>query len=161
MHKTCGGILPFLTCAMFFSACEPEVGQPCDPNEEKVLDTVKVIPGSNDLVRDVGFDNCSNALCLSVDGSRPYCTKPCESDLECAEAGPGFTCQRVIDFGELACFDFIPEADCDPSGYPCDCAITENELSENPRRYCAAGRATIEARDVEYGRPPFVLPEER
>jgi hypothetical protein len=150
----------FLTSLFAASGCEPEIGQPCDSNEAKVLDTVKVGAGTNDLVRDVGFTNCSTGFCLSVDASRPYCTKECENDAECAEAGEGFTCQRVIDFGELACFDYVPPDQCaaNPGGFPCDCAVSANELSAQPRKYCAASRATIEARDVEYGRPPFVAP---
>jgi len=135
--------------------CEPEVGQPCDPNTKEVLSKVKVAPGTNDLVKDVSFNVCSTALCASIDGSRPFCTKQCEADVECAEAGEGFTCQVVVDFGALACEDFTPADECDESGAPpCDC-ITEDGPSQRPLKYCAASAETIAARDVEFGRPPF------
>ena len=141
------------------SACEPEIGLPCDPDEAKVLDSVRVGVGTNDLVKDVAFDTCSTALCTSTDGSRPYCTKQCEADIECAEAGEGFTCQQIVEFGVLACQDFTPINECDPDGgFPCDCINADGEPSDQPLKYCAASAATIAARDVEFGRPKFVAP---
>lgn len=141
------------------AGCEPEVGGICDPEEAKVLDRVKVLVGTNDLVRDVAFDNCTEALCTSTQGSRPYCTKSCESDLECAEAGEGFTCQQIVQFGELACFDYTPVNECAADGSPpCDCITETGEPSTAVRKYCAASPETIAARDAEYGRPVFVAP---
>ncbi|MDP2344892.1 MAG: hypothetical protein Q8O67_28360 [Deltaproteobacteria bacterium] len=140
--------------------CEPEIGLPCDPDQDKVLERVKVGAGTNDLVKDVAFDTCSTALCTSTDGSRPYCTKQCEADIECAEAGAGFTCQQVVDFGVLACQDFTPLDECpDDGSFPCDCINADGQPSEKPLKYCAASPAVIDARDVEFGRPPFVAPE--
>jgi hypothetical protein len=87
-------------------ACEPEIGSPCDPDTKFVNDLVTQEPGTNNLVLDVRLDNCTQGFCLSTDGSRPYCTKRCEADIECAEAGAGFTCQEVVAFGPLACSDY-------------------------------------------------------
>lgn len=140
-------------------ACEPEIGQPCDPNTDEVLSKVKVGAGTNDLVKDVSFNTCSTALCTSTDGSRPYCTKQCESDVECAEAGEGFTCQQVVTFGALACQDFVPLDQCAEDGTPpCDCIGEDGESSKLPLLYCAASPATIDARDAEFGRPKFEAP---
>ncbi len=139
------------------AGCEPEIGQPCDPSEAKVLERVLVSAGTNDLVKDVAFDTCTTALCASVDGGRPFCTKQCEADIECAEAGPGFTCQQVVTFGELACVDFTPLDQCVEDG-PCDCVDADGEPSQAPKLYCSAPPATIAARDEEFGRPPFVPP---
>ncbi len=141
------------------AGCEPEIGQPCDPNEAEVLDKVKIADGSgSDLVRDVSFDTCSTALCASTDGSRPYCTKQCESDIECAEAGDGFSCQQIVQFGILACQDFTPADECDDDGFPCDCLDADGQPSDQPLKYCAASPAVIDARDVEFGRPKFKAP---
>lgn len=123
------------------SACEPEVGMPCSADEEYVLSRVEVEPGKNDLVRDINFENCTQFLCLSANGSRPYCTRQCETDLDCA--AEGFTCQEVVHFGPLACADWTPEQDCvRPDGTP----------SEQPLRYCYAPPEVIEDRDRDFGR---------
>ncbi len=149
---------------MLILACEPELGSPCDPFQVKVLARVKVQAGTNDLVRDVALDSdsCSAALCASTDGSRPYCTKQCEGDAECAEAGEGFSCQAIVAFGELACVDFTPADACDADGngdgYPCDCVTVDGEPSVLVKKYCAAAATTIDARDAEYGRAKFVVP---
>lgn len=148
----------FFSTVVVMTACEPEIGQPCDPNTDEVLSKVKVAPGTNDLVKDVSFNICSTALCASIDGSRPFCTKQCESDVECAEAGEGFTCQVVVDFGALACQDFTPAEECAEDGSPpCDC-ITVDGPSQLPLKYCAASAETIAARDAQYGRPVFEAP---
>jgi hypothetical protein len=137
--------------ALAFSlGCEAEIGSPCEPvafSKERVRSEV----GSNYLIQNVGFENCSQALCLSTDGSRGYCTKECTSDLECAEAGAGFTCLAVISFGTLACTDWVDPKTCE-SGEQCDCLRADGTLSPNRRRYCAAPRDVIDARDVEFGR---------
>jgi hypothetical protein len=149
-------LLPVLHVAV---ACESEIGLPCDGNTKEVLSKVDVKAGKNDLVRDVSFDNCSQALCASVDGGRPFCTKECEADSECAEAGAGFTCQAILNFGQLACVDYTPleacDADGDGNGYPCDCFDADGVPSKKLRKYCAAPPEALAARDEEFGRPPF------
>ena len=113
--------------------CEPEIGSPCDDNEAEVNDLVPQKAGTNNLVQDVGFDNCSQAFCLSFAGSRPFCTKKCEADLECAEAGAGFVCTDVVTFGPLACVDYEdplePQDGTDASGEECagdtDCTVAD------------------------------------
>jgi hypothetical protein len=152
--------LAVTSCAVVLSTgCEPEIGLPCDSNQKEVLGKVQVKAGINDLVRDVSFDNCSQALCASVDGGRPYCTKECEADIECAEAGPGFTCQQVVTFGALACTDFTPadlcDADGNGDGFPCDCLDAEGQPSTRVKKYCSAAPGTLAARDEEFGRAPF------
>jgi hypothetical protein len=127
-------------CASLFvvlagSGCEPEIGSPCSDNEQEVNDLVPQVDKTNNLVNDVKLENCSQALCLSFQGSRPFCTKRCEAELECAEAGAGFTCTDVVTFGPLACLDyedpFLPQPGTEPSGEACevdaDCTV-ENEF---------------------------------
>ncbi len=92
-----------LPCAL---GCEPEIGGVCDPDTDYVNQLVEQVPGTNNLVLDVRLDNCTQGFCLSTDGSRPYCTKRCQADIECAEAGAGFVCQEVVAFGPLACDDY-------------------------------------------------------
>ena len=151
--------LLFALAALSALACEPEIGLPCDPDTDEVLERVKVAVGTNDLVKDVAFDTCSTALCTSTGGSRPYCTKQCESDIECAEAGEGFSCLQIVEFGELACQDFTPADKCNAdSSPPCDCIAADGQRSKKPLKYCAATAAVIDARDVEFRREPFVAP---
>ena len=132
-----------LSCAVFLG-CEPEIGSPCDPDKELVDKLVKQTAGTNNLVSSPKFE-CSQAFCLSTDGSRPYCTVRCESDADCAEAGEKFHCKKVIDFGENACSDYTPETDC--------LTGPDETFSEHPFKYCAADSpAVIAERDVEFGR---------
>ncbi len=162
-------------------ACEPEVGGLCDPDPKKVADHIEVKKGTNNLVQDVELDNCSEGFCLSTDGSRPYCTKQCEADIECAEAGEGFTCQAVINFGPLACQDYEQfkdnktSGDCQADGTctntdeTCQVDVTDGQqkcgvpgkdcltgdngaFSALPLKYCAASPDVIAARDKQYGR---------
>lgn len=123
-------------------ACEPEVGSPCDPSKELVDSRVKQEAGKNDLVQSVLFDNCTAALCASVDGSRPFCTKPCATDADCIEA-EGFRCEPIVLFGELGCRDHETNP---------DCLDDDGTLSDAVNSYCTADRATIEARDQQFGR---------
>lgn len=126
--------------ASWSTGCEPEVGSPCGAAE---LVEARVAPetGENRLVQDLAFENCSQGLCASVDGSRPFCTRGCETDLDCG--AEGFTCARLITFGRLACDDWTPEN---------DCVQADGTRSEQPTTYCQAPRETIERRDCEYGR---------
>lgn len=137
----------FLLSAVVWSgcnACEPEIGKPCRDDPELIKELVNVVPGSNDLVQNPRFENCSQALCLSADGSRPFCTKPCNSDLDCVEA-PGFVCEQVVEFGPLACRDYTPET---------DCTAADGTPSEQPIKYCTAAVGVIIDRDKQYGRNP-------
>lgn len=137
------------------AGCEPEIGSPCDVNQAEVDKLVPPKEGTNNLVQDVGFDNCNQGFCLSVDGSRGFCTKKCESDRECAEAGDGFLCQEAVVFGPLACLDYedplLARPDTEPSGQTCEegvvCPDAESCFSEGtltntcgvPGRDCLTG----------------------
>ncbi len=139
-----------LVCLAASSACiEPEVGGLCDPDARGVKDKVKPKAGTDNLVRDVGLDNCSQALCASVDGSRGFCTVLCETDLECASAGDGFKCAEIVEFGPLACRDYSPDTDC-PRDIDPDTGA--QGALKNPLRYCTASAAVIHTRDVDWGR---------
>lgn len=133
--------LPLLATALFAMACEPEVGMPCSVDEPYVSSRVQQEVGSNDLVRDILFENCTQLLCLSSSGSRPYCTRTCETDLDCD--AEGFVCAQAVNFGPLACDGDDPNRTCvEPDGTP----------SPNPTRYCVAQPGVIESRDQEFGR---------
>lgn len=122
-------------------ACEPEVGMPCSPSEPYVNSRVLQEAGRNDLVRDINFENCTQLLCLSSDGSRPYCTRSCETDLDCS--ADGFVCAQVVNFGPLACEGEDPQRTCvEPDGSPSEPAIF----------YCVAPTSVIEERDQQFGR---------
>lgn len=118
-------LLPFLVGFLTLGTlgCEPEIGSPCDDNQAKVDELVPRVEGTNNLVQDVTLENCSQGFCLSFQGSRPFCTKFCEAEAQCAEAGEGFTCQEVVTFGPLACSDYedplLPRPDVESSGNDC------------------------------------------
>lgn len=118
-------LLPFLVGFLTLGAlgCEPEIGSPCDDNQAKVDELVPRVEGTNNLVQDVTLENCSQGFCLSFQGSRPFCTKFCEAEAQCAEGGAGFTCQEVVTFGPLACSDYedplAPRPDVESSGADC------------------------------------------
>lgn len=129
-----------LLAIVLAAGCEPEVGSPCG-QKDYVDDRVVQQAGKNDLVQDLGFESCSQGLCASVDGSRPFCTIKCETDLDCG--AEGFTCGRLISFGPLACKDWTEEGDCvKPDGTP----------SDNPTYYCMAKKDVIQKRDCDFGR---------
>lgn len=121
------------------AACEPEVGSPCGA-KEFVDGRVIQESGKNDLVRDLGFD-CEQGLCASVDGSRPFCTIKCETDLDCN--AEGFVCGPLVRFGRLACSDWTSEN---------DCVKPDGTASDHLTRYCVAKRDVIEKRDCDFGR---------
>lgn len=126
---------------LLLAACEPEVGMPCSANTEYVKDRVVQESGYLDLVRDINFENCTSLLCVSSDGSRPYCTRPCDTDLDCG--ADGFVCQQAVNFGPLACKDNEEFPTCiRPDGTP----------SENPQLYCVAPAEVIAERDKQLGR---------
>ena len=102
--------------------CEPEVGMLCDDDPARVDRLVEVAPGTDNLVSDVTLRNCTQALCLSSDGSRPYCTIECESDNACP-ADEGFRCVNASPFA-----------------------------TSGPPQVCAGSPDIIEARDEAMGR---------
>lgn len=151
--------------------CEPEIGGLCDPDPAKVAKAIDVKKGTNNLVQDVELDNCSEGFCLSSGGSRPFCTKKCEADSDCTEAGPGFTCQVVLFFGPLACDDFEdptkPRKGTTPSNTACagdgDCTVTDERCvgadgSANPP---VEGKCFVPGRDCLTGadKGPSTLPK--
>lgn len=121
--------------------CEPEVGMPCSDNAAYVGSVMQSEPDRIDLVRDINFENCTQLLCLSVDESRPYCTRSCETDLDCG--ADGFVCQRAVNFGPLACRGEDPAR---------TCVESDGSASPQPISYCVAPRSVIEERDQQYGR---------
>lgn len=142
MTRTSLFTLGWSLCSAFMGlGCEPEVGMPCSDNPSYVNSVMQAEPDRIDLVRDVNFENCTQLLCMSVDESRPYCTRSCETDLECG--ADGFVCQRAVHFGPLACLGDDPER---------SCVESDGSPSPQPISYCVAPRSVIEARDAELGR---------
>lgn len=133
----------------FTVACEPELGSPCDPNKEVVDSRVLQQPGKNDLVQSVAFDGCTTALCASVQGSRPFCTRTCEADTECQLDDPEFKCAPIVLFGPLGCRDFETNP---------DCVDDDLTLSNSIINYCTTTPAHIALRDQQAGRPPHDPP---
>lgn len=95
---------------------------PCDDDPARVDGLVDVAPGTDNLVSDVTLRNCTQALCLSSDGSRPYCTIECETDGACP-ANEGFRCANAAPFA-----------------------------TNGPPQVCAGTPEIIEARDEAQGR---------
>lgn len=112
------------------TACS-ELGTQCvdDPTLQK---RVQITPGSIDLVSDVVFENCSQLLCMSDNGSLPFCTIECASNLDCDREG--FVCTQAVEFGPLACRNWTAED---------GCSRDENNEIEQPIKYCTAPVSVI------------------
>lgn len=158
--------LTSLATLPFVLGCEPEIGGICDPDTEFVNELVEQVAGTNNLVLDVRLDNCTQGFCLSTDGSRPYCTKRCEADIECSEAGAGFVCQEVVAFGPLACNDYEapnePQPGNEGSGAACSggagCSGDEicfEEPSEHVDTCGIPGRDCLTGGDGAQSEQPF------
>lgn len=142
------GLALLFACAPFLIACEPEVGRRCGPPDQ-VNALVEQTPGSNDIVQDVSLDACAQPFCASTGGSRPYCTKTCTTDLDCAQA-PGFSCGIVTPFGRLGCSDYEELGN--------SCTKDDGTPSDNPIMYCVAPPEVLENRDDEWGREEWPSP---
>jgi hypothetical protein len=124
-----------------------DLGLVCSVNAETTA-RVTVKEGSNDVVSDPGFENCDYFLCASTNGTRPYCTRKCESQLDCDPGGPpcipGQACERdnwrcevLIEFGALACKQIDPDTGTCPSD-PATGKVRD------PVKYCRAIEGHIE-----------------
>lgn len=134
-----------LTLVLVLAGCEAEVGSQCNNNPDVVDELTERREGTNVLVQNLTFENCSQYYCLSADGSRPFCTKRCQSALDCTgNTGEVWTCEQVVTFGQHACTDWTPERDCFQED-----GVTP---SDQPIKYCTTTPATIDERDEQYGR---------
>lgn len=91
-------------------ACTPDwLAGPCnrdgDKNSEVVYNGMKPKDGDNYISQNPAlFTTCENFLCLSSNGSTPYCTKVCGSDGDCVNGnGIEMECKVATEFGALAC----------------------------------------------------------
>ena len=99
-------------------ACTPDwLAGPCnrdgDKNNELVYWDDKRDPPSGMKPKDGDnyisqnpalFTTCENFLCLSSNGSNPYCTKVCGSDGDCVNGNDvKMECKVATEFGALAC----------------------------------------------------------
>lgn len=123
-------------------AClQQDLGRECSADSTTVA-RVTVKEGSNDVVSDPGFENCDYFLCASTNASRPYCTRKCETQLDCnplpVPCLPGapcpmedWRCEVLIEFGALACKQI------DPATNGCE---TDPETGKvlDPVKYCRA-----------------------
>jgi hypothetical protein len=85
-----------LAAALLLAACTPtDVGQCCqaaDPSLVPPPATDQDGRPANTLARDAQL-LCAELTCVSYQGSRAYCTEPCEHDASCPG---GFVCAPVI-----------------------------------------------------------------
>ncbi|MFH1808447.1 MAG: hypothetical protein ABIJ09_06875 [Pseudomonadota bacterium] len=125
------------------TACTPDpLGGKCAEKEDDVYGVMKPKDGDNFVSQDpTAFLNCDTFICLSTNGSLPYCTKRCASDTECLNGnGIAMECKVVTEFGALACR--APDHAFCPSGaledeLCCDREETTGAVKE-PAKYCAA-----------------------
>jgi len=117
---------------------------PCNSNEDLVYKDNAMVPqdGVNYIAQDPSaFLNCETFLCLSTNGSKPYCTQRCVTDTECKNGNEiGMECKVVTQFGPLACrmpaHEHCPEG-ADPEALCCEKEAGTNAVVE-PASYCAA-----------------------
>lgn len=98
MHRRIATLILLLPGCPFI---EPEVGRPCDDNPARVAELIVPEPGFDALVQDVTLRNCTQGLCASTDGSRPYCTIFCDVDRQCP-TDEGFACRDAAPLDDSA-----------------------------------------------------------
>lgn len=129
-----------LACSLglaLLAGCEANIGGWC-ANDTDLVNS-RVSQEYDTLSQSVVFENCEQPFCASTGGSRPYCTKRCQSAAECTgNFGEEWSCEQVVKFGRAACVDWSPETDC--------------LNSTQPIRYCVAAPSVIRDRDEAYGR---------
>lgn len=147
-----------VACVAVFSlsACnEDPLAGPCSPREDEIYAVMVPKDGDNFISQNPAkFTNCGSFICLSTNGSKPYCTQSCASDSECGNAnGVEMECIVVTEFGALACRQPMHEF-CDEDACLATCAdsacekICKDELCcernpdtqgvLEPASYCAA-----------------------
>ena len=110
------------------------MGSVCNPDRAFMEERFEVVDDENRMQQDVNFTNCSQALCLSVQGSSPFCTIPCQSDAACPA---DFRCEAAILTGPFAC----GELRFTEQGNTCEGTEEEDFI-----RYCSADPAIIAER---------------
>jgi hypothetical protein len=143
-----------------YRCIQNDLGQQC--SQDKSLEKrVTIKEGSNDVVRDPAFENCTAFYCASSNGSRPYCTRRCENDADCNPSqlpcipnqpcpADNWDCEVMIEFGELACMLPDENGEC-----PVDDATGK---VADPAKYCRAKDGTLPPGDLtslapDAGRP--------
>lgn len=125
------------------AACTPDpLGGKCSDKEDDVYAVMKPKDGDNFISQHPAkFVNCDTFICLSTNGSLPYCSKRCVTASECSNANDiAMECKVVTEFGALACRA--------PSHDFCEEGAAEDELCcernpdtgavLEPATYCAA-----------------------
>ena len=130
-------------------ACSTDpLGGACSDNEEDIYKTMDPRNGNNFISQHpANFINCESFICLSTNGSKPYCTKRCTSDTECQGATSedgnpvDMVCTVVTEFGALACRNPKNEY-CAGENIEADDLCCEQDPQTqsvvDPAKYCAA-----------------------
>ncbi len=124
-------------------ACNQDpLGGPCSEKEDDVYKIMEPKDGDNFISQSpAAFLNCESFVCLSTNGSKPYCTKRCGSSSECGNGnGIEMECKVVTEFGALACR--VPSHDWCADGSDEEDLCCERDPDTqgviDPATYCAA-----------------------
>jgi len=135
----------FFVAAGLSIGCQPDwLAGPCNDKEDLVYKDDAMIPqdGVNYIAQDPSaFLKCETFLCLSTNGSKPYCTQRCVSDAECVNGNEkAMECKVVTQFGPLACrvptHEFCLEG-ADEEDLCCERDSSTHAVLD-PATYCAA-----------------------
>jgi hypothetical protein len=135
---------------VFSGGCQPDwLAGPCNRDKPELVysnpdNTVNMEPqdGVNNIVQDpTAFTSCETFICLSTNGSKPYCTKPCLNDQECLNGNDvPMECKIITQSSGLACREPKTEY-CGANANPEDlCCQTDpvTHAVKDPVKYCAA-----------------------
>ena len=127
MHRSLPLLLVFLALG---TACQDEVGSPCNDDPGLMEEIFPVEPGESRMQRNVNFENCSQLLCLSNQGSPPFCTIECESDAACPA---DFECASPILTGPFGCPGYEENGTCagtEPDAFFSYCSAPPQVIAE-------------------------------
>lgn len=135
----------FLIVAFAMGCVDDPLAGPCntEDKEDVVYETMKPKDGDNFISQDpTAFLNCESAICLSTNGTKPYCTKRCTKDDECLNGNDvAMRCRVVTEFGPLACrspkHEYCVGEDI-PEEEVCCQRDEETRAVKDPAKYCAA-----------------------
>jgi hypothetical protein len=87
----CGGKIAGIDVAGALGINKSDLGACChELTDAGLIPTIE--PGTTHIQDSVNF-NCESEICISFNGSQPYCTRECSSAADCAD---GFTCDVVV-----------------------------------------------------------------
>ena len=144
-----------LGCLALIGACsELDVGAPCAAGEDDTTGTGSVTGTSQSTINKQALD-CRSRLCIKYkETSQPLCTKICDDDDDCPEAGDVETCAQVDNGGNVSYsrFKCVVATTSTSTLKCCKMCVCELELTkdyEAKQTYCDTQGITPDCPELE------------